>query len=1421
MSMKKGFTFIATLLILACVALAGSSAWAAPTMNPEDIRAYDKSDPTQAPYDKLSATNRTIYYEGKGYTGVLGAGDINVTCLVNTGTVDEPEYDAVKYISIPPVTTTNKCTCSSSGDLRGSFVILASDLTVNGVPVDRIDVSIRGLSGLKSFDVDYVQPDVAASFLPVPGSEIRNFFTASVTATDEDEDVFLWAKGRVDGTTADRVNMAQSSQFDNPATLILDSASFMKVGNIANPFDILIECKDKSGNTLVNPFAAITGINYRQHAGISNNLDAYVKVTYASPTATVSLYIPASAQIPATPSTLVYYKDGEVTDISGRTSTPEESWNVFTIDTMDVSNPDFSTWITSWTTLEKMTVGANNGARMVYMGVSDIRDEVGPVLLESLVDDSGSKTFLLFSDPLDKLASLDPNSLIIAGEKNTSIAASYSTDNDRMIVLGRALKVNTSVQVGEFTKIKDKEGNKAPVCEVLSKLGSKVARVEVRNIVAGQTNIQVHFNDVMGPEVEDESYYWVEMVPGLEDVLVDEDDASQGVVVDSAVQSADGKYVTLTIDAAISDTSASGLPKVKITEDGMANIKGTSPTRGLLISNNAGVATLDRIGPYITSASYDKHPSSTQPMADESENHVLTLTFSEAVQVNSTMLLVSLDSIFALPGTLEFGYSSKILQSVGSTSTIEIQMGEDEIPNGTAVMINDLDMIKDINGYSAEYNPGVTVFDATVPWITEASTMDEDADGHIDALLLTWNEPIVPAFYSPALVASKTTVDGYSLSTDTSSPISITNDEMTIYLEEKDAFDTGAKPGFTLYLDADNYVRCDVAFPDPEDDTLTTYHKVSSPIGVLASGITDAANPYPVAVTYQIKSNGTDRDTYTIRVQYSEEIDPNVWNPDVDIADVPDKISAAKDFTAYRTVTVVTDEQYRLDRVYADTEVDILDYNLNGCYGKVVQFTADIIGADAATRTGIINNLYFGPATDTVPADGIVYTEDGIFDKAGNFAQVFTAGGSGTGDIVPQKAVVKTPESATDPIADHEPEPSAYSMTITGTITDADGEAVPAGWRVYAYSLNNLYRYAHVYQYNSGRQETKYLDKVARDPNVVSINAVLAPGKSKNGVCYGSCAIIGEDGSYAMHAYGEFTTPGFKEGDSIFLVVESNDATPKQYLVTNNCKDDQGYYLAWKNDDVQVHDIDLGSYESKSLYKGWNFVSFSTLKRYVVNDGSTTPNPGTALVDDATGIPVGQSVCPVVNVPSIDNVLSSLSGQWERIYFYDGSKPAGDAIRQTKAGSTKDVKKVEYFSIGNGYWIYIPEVENAKLVVLGNIVEDNTPKYRLPVKGTGWNMVGYWGGNIYYRDMPEEMANLFSSATGSAVLVDSIDYAFDSFKSSVDRIKTSYKGTKCWYNPPVTDINYTILRGLTDLKCVGPGFGYMMRVKGDCNISWP
>jgi hypothetical protein len=381
-------------------------------------------------------------------------------------------------------------------------------------------------------------------------------------------------------------------------------------------------------------------------------------------------------------------------------------------------------------------------------------------------------------------------------------------------------------------------------------------------------------------------------------------------------------------------------------------------------------------------------------------------------------------------------------------------------------------------------------------------------------------------------------------------------------------------------------------------------------------------------------------------------------------------------------------------------------------------------------------------------------------------------------------------------------------MDLQGEVRGVDGELVEPNafdnWRVYAYHLDNLYRFEHS-DPNGSYNSTKPVN--ANDV----VNAVLAP----KGLCYGS-TYVQDDGRFIMHIYGQTDeSPGFQSGDTIFLVVADPNDNAK-YLMTNNCSNDSEFYLTWDegHDVSQSHNIDLSKYDSKPLDKGWNLVSISTLKRYIVHDGVTPVVEGRSLEDELTGAKVGEKVA----MTRIDEVIPSLHRQWSRIFTVDTDQPTkGDAIRTSYPYDPDELDvnelKIQFFSIGYGYWIYVPDVSNAEMVVLGDVANTNETTYQMPLDPgvyDGWNLVGYWGGGVSYTTLPNE-AHWSTALNGAYIPMVDIQNAFWSFGSGLTHIKAYYDGAQSWYS------SYP---ELGDLNCVGSGYGYWVKISSSCDVRW-
>ncbi|MEW6381678.1 MAG: hypothetical protein AB1611_19035 [bacterium] len=1544
MSMKKGITFIATLLILACVVFTGSGAWAAssttPTMKQEDVTAYKKGDKTQAPYNKISQDNRTIYYEGTGYSGVLGGSDITVVGYqyYDKDGDGEPEFVAYKDFHIPPISSVNSCTYSA-GTVKGNFTLLETigdeESGLIGEGIVKLEVLIKGMDAPKSFWLEYNPPaiDLDESFLPDTGSQIRKFFVATITSADGDtlesttmdetgEDVerpvYVWMKSKLAGSEDKNYKVrVQSSEFSKSVSLVIDPLS--------QTSDLRFEVKDESGLSYVTDLDEIGGnVSFLQTIDPQqSSMLATTEVALVNDEPVLMVKMPAGA---------LDFDEVRMNklNVNGKFITTNNDWSQADAEgyrylvvpaTEDVD-------VYAWGSAEQVTLAVDNDENPddydVYFGIVD---GSAPVLMQALRDEVNNRTLLIFNEPLDKSAPIDGIEVWKSSSDHEFVKytgkATYSTTNANVIVLPEKLAVGYGVRVGDIgdideiyrdqqSLIRDLSGNRIIEREVSVMNGLRVKEVRVTSVGENFTTIDIQFSgdlDLNTPaEWGDAEYYLVKT--SADKLALPEDDLATDWLFDSDGDGTldalryskiedeldpvpdEADTVRLTINARLTDTSDAGLPQVSISSLGATHIKGE--TGALLVNDNKGVASVDAVGPYIVSASYNKNPSNTQLLDDDVKNHVMTLTFSEPIQCGAVyfprydLTLVDRDGN-AFDEDLAFGRHAEFTPRTGYSAQIQVKMGEnygDEEDEQVIPVIEGETRVRiqaeKGEGFRDKHdNPAwardmedmgleefvrlVTIKDGTTPWIVSVSTVDssihdgeEIGNGQIEALRVVWSEPVDQWFDEPVGVAS---VVGYSLLNPKTSSIDIVDDDtVDVMLKERvDMPDTSARPSLTLNL-APNVNYYEEANERPEGEEKL---RVDSKIVIPSSGITDGARPVPLKVTFQKTKSPAAGTTgtfeYTFRVKYSEPIDPNVWSDAEHDASLDFEIRGNASGSAEPALADLTIGEYIVHE--CEQNPTTLSFKVTYTGNAPINETDPTPLYVMPVETGY-ESAAFDPA-DMGPDDWQI----GVYDKNWNFAASSAIWSDRPDDLEAQKHEIDG--GLTSAVEGHDVTTAAGTMILRGKIIGPDGDPVEPAvaenptdaekWRIYAYSLNNLFRYEHSRHLEAQHDDEDHPDWVTGyevvdgtvvDPNSAAydrydmVRQVLAPNTftegddAENGVCFGS-AYVDPNGEYMMNIYGDMLgsglEDGFKSGEPIYLVVETpaepgDDITPHKYLVTNGCKNDAGFYVEWKDNEYIAHDIDLTKYEEIPLKKGWNLVSFSTLKRYVLGDGKVA---GTSLQVNVDGTWKDIDASTLVKAASVDMVIPSLYQQWSRIFTVNPSKSDRvDALRVTEPVTTGQLNftgGVEYFSVGYGYWINIPSVLNANLVVLGDSLRDST-NYRLPVNvGVygGWNLLGYWGQKVSYTYLPYGVgfSSIFDADEADCYnQVSAISEAFWSIGSKLDGVRTFYQNdptnmdsskiSKAWYpakpgRPELNEITY-----------VGPGFGYWVRITDECDVMW-
>ncbi len=307
--------------------------------------------------------------------------------------------------------------------------------------------------------------------------------------------------------------------------------------------------------------------------------------------------------------------------------------------------------------------------------------------------------------------------------------------------------------------------------------------------------------------------------------------------------------------------------------------------------------------------------------------------------------------------------------------------------------------------------------------------------------------------------------------------------------------------------------------------------------------------------------------------------------------------------------------------------------------------------------------------------------------------------------------------------------------------------------------------------YNASNQEIADGDEVA---------AFVDDGQG--GLLLVGIGIYGENvsGSYGLiHVYGDdYTTTekdGAQAGDTIILKTcnkQDDKIYPLRVLSGGDITFAEGQprELNWKYLLKQII----------PLHKGWNLISFGASKCFYIDS-----QPTAAML---SGIEYEQ-------VGSISDILSSIDGQYSYVRGFD--------VSGAKSYNLTPFSDMKYMAAGYGYWI---KVRDDASVDLNGLIYLELEGF--PVPGTthiqlheGWNLVGYLGNKIQYRNsaptvpFPEEgeFAHISSDNIGDAFSSISGQY---SYARGFD--KTGAKS----YN----------LTPFSDMKYVGPGYGYWIKV---------
>jgi uncharacterized protein YkwD len=132
----------------------------------------------------------------------------------------------------------------------------------------------------------------------------------------------------------------------------------------------------------------------------------------------------------------------------------------------------------------------------------------------------------------------------------------------------------------------------------------------------------------------------------------------------------------------------------------------------------------------------------------------------------------------------------------------------------------------------------------------------------------------------------------------------------------------------------------------------------------------------------------------------------------------------------------------------------------------------------------------------------------------------------------------------------------------------------------------------------------------------------------------------------------------------------------------------------------------------------------------------------------------------IVADTSLSNVFSSISGDYNKVQFYNASD-SGDPWKHHRVGKPPSLNDLQNLNNKMGFWIYISDAGGADLAVAGSL--PSSPQ-NVPLK-KGWNLVGYPSSTQIVR--ADALNNLDFGSD-----IDAIEY----YDTATDRIKTLGSG---------------------------------------------
>ncbi|MBN2372722.1 hypothetical protein JXL19_02885 [bacterium] len=989
-----------------------------------------------------------------------------------------------------------------------------------------------------------------------------------------------------------------------------------------------------------------------------------------------------------------------------------------------LSNTDIND--NTWNDLDTpLVVVYDNGVRF-YAGVDD---GVGPRLMRVQIfgndtaDPSDDETHFVFSS--DLAGTPDANDFKVwngAGSVSTLDFTTFEISGNEVIAHA-ALVDGDRVNMDPANGITDLNGNQALVLCANQyetahtvRMIERVAATDYMSSWGGDWEIMVEFNDEMLAAIppdftaEDPNLYEVSFPEPLDPTNAEVVVPYAAFFIEGTIDDPYGityqtwqqKTVVLYVNHPTKDTSPANMPTVTIKP--VQNAAGAFQPLGLTGGDFTGdVSWLaeDKVGPYIVQSWYmiDGECGKTSSALLSEGKHFMMIEWSEPLSQTLTINKLrhdwfvfdpidpawqNIDVPFGLDWSKQKGLAAHLIPGITDANRVlTINLGTSA--NGASPILYNahsadpeisivnvkLDNFRDVLGNTASTysNDPVSILNKTVPWIEEASTRDNDSDGFIDEVVLTWNRgvwqiPFDPAndplnhplLYNSSLIPDK---DINSIDTDPHPVHNVTHIALNQGVFPYDLYDTNYTGTLDLFVDANNY------FVDAYGNRRDFKHQ-NCPV----------LDKAPAAIVKVCFWNGAVPGTYAVEVNFSEAVE------------IPDTSLSP---SAYFVINPAPTYKNWLDVDGSDGVISFLIQSSSPPAG--ISIGTELIKDLAGNQTTVNPTNVQGPADKP---DYFAYPDVAPFDVSG--PKVGDASMEIEGFIFDQNG-------------------SPLSLCLTEDCDPGCGAIVMA--------------FRHADLFDQDPCSPTYCQLVI-DPARCSGATQLRRGDGYYALhVSGGCCGTPSDGEAIILVVIPNPDPACG-GKALPYNAFDPNFQDDFYIMTGLVPADAGFYIEWHQGSYpDLFNMFLDMQEKIYVSPNWNFIS-TTIDKSYGDEHADTLKTGADFYGPPLLNWNGVETRDKVPVDDIDKVWFTISPPcgmgWQKACTFDSNYyGSGGFVQDYPATHVPPIaggSKIAFFGAGNGYMIKMAKA--GVLVVLGDSVigKPNQPYYKQLT--VGWNMAGYW-----------------------------------------------------------------------------------------------